>query len=153
MIRKIEFVGRAKQNRDILNVGQSYAVETETEEPDTFIRDLRGICCGAFDRELYVNSVGDIYPCALFETCPEYRIGNIFDSDIYEKIAGIHQSDMYDAFWNFLERMPEKCRNCSVRFFCHTCPHISDVTSKNRKAFDEICLGRRHIFEEMVWNR
>ncbi|MBU7028216.1 MAG: radical SAM protein [Theionarchaea archaeon] len=72
--------------------------------------------CGTGWATVYLNSIGDIYPCQIGATVPEFKAGNIRDtpfSEIWEhapilkKLRKLHVDSLND-----------QCSKCEIRYFC-----------------------------------
>lgn len=70
----------------------------------------RRFFCGAGRSMLAVSASGDFYPCHSFVGFPEYRLGNVFQGIIYEKIR-----EYYSTIRN---RKQGKCSECWAKSLC-----------------------------------
>ena len=156
VIRKLEYIGRAEKNRDKLKqqnlnyekleIEQDYDLKNVKVEPNFY-------SCGAFVREIFINHLGKIYPCPLFDFDVKYCIGDILDHNFVDKVYAVRKSAIHNKLKNLYEKLPNKCSKCNVRYFCHTCPFVSLNSMKDMKDFEELCEGRRSYIEGLVWGK
>ena len=66
--------------------------------------------CGAGHEYFAVDVNGDLYPCHQFVGRDKYRLGNVFDGIVDEKLPAYFRGS------NVLTK--DKCRECWARFFC-----------------------------------
>ena len=102
------------------DVGQVY-VQTFEAAARNWMGLTSGMCvfnetCGL---GLAIEHNGDLYSCDHYVE-PNYRLGNIADTDMIELVA----SDRQHKFGqDKLDTLPPQCLNCEVRFACHgECP-------------------------------
>lgn len=66
--------------------------------------------CGAGNEYFSVTPNGDIYPCHQFADKPEFRMGNVFEGKLDEKIRGMFaDSSLFTR---------EGCESCFARYHC-----------------------------------
>ena len=66
--------------------------------------------CGAGNEYFSVTPAGDIFPCHQFASRPEYKMGNVFDGKIDEKLRSIFKNaNLYTK---------EKCKDCFAKYHC-----------------------------------
>ena len=77
--------------------------------------------CGAGTMSLFIDEVGNVYPCQLFVGDEEFYMGNILRN--YEK--SYEQSDDYISIRNKLKSVQKcsigKCECCIAKFWCFRC--------------------------------
>lgn len=66
--------------------------------------------CGAGNEYFSVTPSGDIFPCHQFASRPEYKMGNVFDGKLDDKIRSVFR----DA--NLFTK--EKCKDCFAKYHC-----------------------------------
>lgn len=156
VIRKLEYIGRAEKNRDKLKQ-QNLNYEKLEIEQDYDLKNVKVeanfYSCGAFVREIFINHLGKIYPCPLFDFDVKYCIGDILDDNFVDKVYAVRKSAIHNKLKNLYEKLPNKCSKCNVRYFCHTCPFVSLNSMKDMKDFEELCEGRRSYIEGLVWGK
>lgn len=156
VVRKLEYIGRAEKNKDKLKQ-QNLHYEKLVIEQDYNLKNSKiepNFCsCGALVREIFINHLGEIYPCPLFDFDIKYCIGNILEDNFLNEISAVRKSSINNELKKVYEKLPSKCRDCNVRYFCHTCPFVSLNSMKDMKEFEELCEGRRSYIEELVWGK
>lgn len=66
--------------------------------------------CGAGNEYFSVTPQGDLYPCHQFADDPQYRMGNVFEKKLNEKIrATFRDANLFTK---------EKCRDCFAKYHC-----------------------------------
>ena len=71
--------------------------------------------CDAGNRKLFIDAIGDVYPCNLFAEHKEFIIGNIFYQDIKE----IWNSSKLELFRNGYRVENVKCKECKLFELCN----------------------------------
>lgn len=112
-----------------------------------FAIDLEGgVClkkrvsaCGAGNEYFSVTPNGDIFPCHQFASDPEFRMGNVFEGKLDEKIRNIFRNA------NLFTR--EKCKDCFAKYHCSGgCPanniHFSGDINKPYEITCEMMKAR-----------
>jgi uncharacterized protein len=103
------------------DVGQVYVQTFEAAARNWMGLASSGMCvfnetCG---HGLALEHNGDLYSRDHFVE-PNYRLGNIADTDIIELVASDRQ---YQFGQDKLDTLPQQCLDCEVRFACHgECP-------------------------------
>lgn len=93
---------------------------------------------------LVVEHNGDVYSCDHF-VYPEYRLGNIMDSDLVTMFRSSEQQmfgrDKRDA-------LPMECKRCNYYFLCHgECPKHRFEYAKNGEPYmNVLCEGYKMFF-------
>lgn len=72
------------------------------------IKRVKG--CGAGGEYLAVTPTGEIYPCHQFVGQQGYRMGNVFEGEINERIS--------KSFASVTLNSRAKCRNCWAKYYC-----------------------------------
>jgi uncharacterized protein len=100
-----------------------------------------GMC--VFDKTcgtgLAIEHNGDLYSCDHYVE-PNYKLGNIADTDIIELVATDRQHKFGQDKWDTL---PRQCLNCKVRFACHgECPKNRFTTAVDGEdGLNYLCAG------------
>ncbi len=105
-------------------------LKTSNQAPtlSRFHQRLRLLCreSAAFDfhcvagvTQYAVDANGDVYPCHMFVGIPEFRMGNIQDSGVFDS-SRFHT--VSEGFVDNRKSSTEVCRNCWARNLCVGCP-------------------------------
>jgi len=89
--------------------------------------------CPAGVEQLVVDAKGDIYPCWMFDGMPQFRMGNVLESDVFNESAlrvlkRIHDND---------KRRNPQCSVCYARYVCHSCLGNNQNTCGSIEQIDE----------------
>lgn len=141
-IRAMNLIGRAAENH------------IDSDEIVKFMIGGVSNITGAYDcpggvSELFLNSKGELYPCALF-TDDKYRIGSIYDENIEEQLKWDKNLDWFKAFSEYIPDTREECSDCEIKTFCWNCPSLADSYLRNHKksTFTDHCqLKKKQIIE------
>ena len=90
---------------------------------------------------------GDLYACDHFVE-PDFLLGNIHEHDLLELVSAKKQVKFGQAK---LDRMPEYCLHCEVRFACHGgCPKNRFIrTPKGKPSLNYLCQGYQAFFKHI----
>lgn len=146
MVRALNMVGRAKEKH------------TETSDEMTkFMSGGAANIVGCYDcpggvYELFVDCLGDLYPCGLFKE-DKYKISNIFDDDFREKMKWDKSLSWFEAYSEYIPNMREECKDCEVNIFCWSCPSLakSYMEYNEIKNFKPLCDRKREEIMEAIW--
>ncbi|MNW41969.1 Antilisterial bacteriocin subtilosin biosynthesis protein AlbA [compost metagenome] len=164
-VRKFEYIGRAVENKEVLNKVYS-AVTTPTlnggisknikkDEKQARRNNEPRIKmgrCGALRKSLSINHNGTILPCSLLNK-EEDSLGNIFETELRslldtENLTNLSSYKKLDR----LEALPnQECSTCNVKYFCLTCPHITELISDGIETKNSMCNGRKEYLKKLVW--
>ncbi len=111
-------------------------------EPPTVC--IFGSTCGT---ALELEHNGDLYSCDHFVE-PKYLLGNILETPMIDLVA----SDAQRQFGqNKLEKLPEYCKKCSVRFACNgECPKNRFITTPvGEPGLNYLCAGYHAFFKHV----
>lgn len=86
--------------------------------------------CGAGITDLSVSPEGNIYPCFMLFGEDNYKMGNIYDdnvfeSDLFKKVKGQYVEGVKNSI--------EECQKCYIKNLCHGCLGVNYI--KNNSAF------------------
>lgn len=150
MVRLFSPVGRGKKSKSVfLEDG-----DNDIYIPKDFLMKKDGVfnvsCCSAGDKELFVSSIGNIYPCPSFynERC---ILGNVLDIRDIDEITINHCSKeiIKDSFKR-KNINGDRCLDCPVRDFCWTCPGcINEVESQ--EALNNYCKVMYDFLMKRIW--
>ena len=93
---------------------------------------------------LVVEHNGDVYSCDHF-VYPEYRLGNIMESDL----ATMYRSGEQQAFGrDKRDALPMECKRCNYYFLCHgECPkHRFEYARNGEPYMNVLCEGYKMFF-------
>lgn len=110
---------------------------SEYSEKELFLRESNSKrICDAGTRQLFIDSQGDVFPCNLFASCPEMKLGNIFKN----KLENIWNSPLLEIFKNGITPN-KKCETCKVWNICNGgCMALSYLSKKSLSNRDPRCL-------------
>lgn len=135
VIRRMSLSGRAAENKldDALDMS-CFLAPTILSCSD----------CAGGKSMLTVDWNGDIYPCNNF-TKKEYRMGNITDDKISEKLGWNENSVWFRNFSQYLPDKREECKDCEVNLFCWNCPSVikAFLESRNISSLKSICATKK----------
>ena len=128
------------------DVGNVFVTTFEAAASNWMGLSSSGLCvfnktCGS---ALALEHNGDLYSCDHFVE-PNYRLGNIAETDIIELVASDRQQKFgQDKF----DTLPQQCLDCEVRFACHgECPKNRFITTTNGDpGLNYLCAGWYHFF-------
>lgn len=107
-------------------------------------------CCNAGEGEIFINHIGDIYPCPSYLE-NQYKLGNIFKIDKIEDITvKYNHVDMIIQRLKSKGIKAERCKKCSVNIFCWGCPGAVEFF-KTQKALDYQCEVIFPLLKKRVW--
>lgn len=145
-------IGRGKGNLELL-MGKEINNLEEKRIPKGNSSFETGITCGncnAIRYKLFINHLGDIYPCsALAEKT--LKLGNILEIENilkYLKNEEYKQEKNYNSFLDILE--PKECKECKVLPFCIKCP-IYRYAYQDVDLLKEFCKNKKEFYYEAVW--
>ena len=97
--------------------------------------------CDAGTRKVFIDSNGDLYPCSLFASKPEFSIGNVFDESIIE----LWNNPQLDCFRQGFET-DVICKDCELLFLCNGgCPALTYLHTKKLVGVDPRCPKKNMI--------
>jgi len=100
---------------------------------DSPVKNLR---CGAGCDMWAITTAGDIYPCPVMRSYPEFRLGNISDNE---------PSDLKPAF-----SLREPCTSCNVFNLCGgRCLCANLKNEWNDEGYELVCGSVKHLINEL----
>jgi uncharacterized protein len=128
------------------DVGNVYVQTFEAAARNWMGLASSGMCvfdetCGA---GLALEHNGDLYACDHYVE-PDYKLGNINDTEIIELVASDSQ---FKFGQDKLNTLPQQCLNCEVRFACHgECPKNRFMTTVDGEdGLNYLCAGWHKFF-------
>lgn len=163
IIRHFSYKGRAGKNYEkIAKSMNEYLKNRNMEEKNiidwkTYIsedkRDIRTGACGGCESTLSISSSGEIYPCNLLMDSM-YSIGNILEiKDIVSYIYSM-KTDTNKGYKKFVDLKlcnNEKCRECSVKTLCWSCPAECDDFLSKENLFEDRCAEVKSKLTSVIW--
>ncbi|SET06630.1 anaerobic sulfatase maturase [Paenibacillus sp. NFR01] len=100
-------------------------------------------------KTLILEQNGDAYPCD-FYISEEYRLGNVGR----DRLEDIWANPIYEAFLNKKADLPDRCRRCEYRSFCHGgCPRNRSRSLADQSVLpDYFCESYRKVYA-YSWDR
>lgn len=160
MIRRLSFVGRAKENETYLknysNLYESKPIQNVTQPTQKeLLKNLKACSCPA-GRSIDIDFRGNIMPCSSFYDTDKFSLGNISNiynlndflcSEQYENLPGILA---FKKFYPYSDSLTEFCKDCDVRYFCITCPYLlADLI--NSGCINNFCKERKEQLQSLIW--
>lgn len=71
--------------------------------------------CDAGNRKVFIDALGDVYPCSLFASFPSFVKGNIFET----KLETIWTSETWDVFRKGIPITASICKKCPLFSLCN----------------------------------
>lgn len=71
--------------------------------------------CDAGNRKIFIDAVGDVYPCSLFAEHKEFSVGNIFSDEIVKA----WNSKKLEQFRKGFEIISDECKKCKLAKLCN----------------------------------
>ncbi len=154
VIRRLSFMGRAKENERYLRNRRKENRDSYTKIPtdENFRKALRACSCNAGIESLSIDERGLIYPCINFKDDMD-EIGNILNIESLSEFINKCKNGMDENGMKFFKYLPyygDICSDCSVRYFCWTCPYAAIDMEKNKR-LPVNCLGHKEYLHQIVW--
>lgn len=153
VVRAFSPIGRGKKNSMILNPGEHEKCIEHDREWNKVAEDYHICCCGALNKELYINAEGDIFPCGLLER-NKYILGNIRYIDNFQEFVNKEKYRKTNGDNNWLSLQPENhefCKECNVNLFCWNCLHYLDLLEGNETYFKMECSEIQQHLRKVIW--
>ena len=163
IIRYFSHKGRAGENYKKIAAQMNEYLRNRNMEEKSIIdwksyistdkKDIRTGACGGCESTLSIGSNGEIYPCNLLMD-PVYSMGNILEiKDIVSYINNIKidSNNGYKAFVDLKQCNNYKCRECSVKSFCWSCPAECDDFLSKEDIFEDRCKQVKSRLTSVVW--
>nr|WP_312983843.1 radical SAM protein [Clostridioides sp.] len=163
VIRHFSYQGRAEKNHKKIEEQMNRYLRDRNMEEKNIIdwksyipidrKDIRTGACGGCETTVSIGSKGELYPCNLLMNS-NYNIGNILEiDDIVDYISdmNIDTNKGYKSFIDIKLCNYKKCKECSVKSFCWSCPaEYEDFLNKD-EIFDERCSQIRDALISVIW--
>ena len=153
IIRALAPIGRAETMESKVEYMQNlYTPRTLKEEERKEICDgFRGMKCGAYRNQFFVNYNGDVYPCGLL-IVPKYKMCNLLEiaeNDVFP-FAATRDSSLRNL--EMLEpNKIEKCKDCKVNFFCWGCLQEADMLAGDPELIQKRCDLKFEHLKNIIW--
>lgn len=141
LIRRFAPVGRGEENQRELLPPLDYLKKMEKQH-------LRCALCQPGKKELNVSEDGSVYPCAPLSGHDKLLMGNLMQNSIEEILS--------EPVWkkNLEELRPwrmEKCKDCNVNLFCHSCINFILGIQSDEEIFQEYCIQQKKHLTNLLW--
>lgn len=163
IIRHFSYKGRAGENHKKISKEMNEYLKNRNMENTNIVdwkryvpeekKDIIPGACGGCKSTLSIGSNGDIYPCNLLMD-KVYKIGNVQEIDnllIYIKNMKIDSNKGYKAFIDLKQCNNNKCKECSVKSFCWSCPAECDDLLSKENIFKDRCNQIKDTLISVVW--
>lgn len=141
LIRRFAPVGRGAENQRELLPPMDYIRKMEKQH-------LRCVLCQPGKKELNISENGDVYPCAPLSGNKSLLMGNLLEKPLEEIIN-------HPAWKSTLEELRpwrmEKCKDCDVNLFCHSCINFIVGMQSDEEVFQEYCRQQQKHLENLLW--
>lgn len=147
---EMQIVNKLKESGVKYIGGISGAVHNYLNIPDLFKKNiftlsrdsnLRKIC-DAGNRKIFIDAVGNVFPCSLFAANSQFSIGNIFDSSLNE----IWHRDKWSIFRKGIPISSSKCKNCPLLSLCNGgCMALAYQATGQLGDMDPRCPNKKSI--------
>ncbi len=97
--------------------------------------------CDAGITQFTISMNGDIYPCQLFLSNKENKLGNV----------NLHNYELIDSFKNKSLKEFPKCKECGYKRFCQTCLYNIKMVETNDEYCQEVKKGVQ-VFLQNIFN-
>lgn len=150
MLRAFSPIGRGEENRNELEIDRNQEKIKENKINDS---GMKFFSCGAFNRIMYVDYYGNMFPCpALFDE--KYSMGNILNEKDLLRFFVEREIEKKTNYKNFLELYPQncsECKECDVNLFCWSCLHHVDMLQKGIISKYPKCEARKKQLQTIIW--
>ncbi len=143
-LRELEKYGRGEN----LDIKKNYLKERKNLFYNGSVDNSIKNCTGGIN-EFSVNSKGEVFPCfAISDT--EYKLGSVF----FDKFESLDETQGYKNFKELVYPISEeKCKECSVYYFCRECPlgNYQDKKMLNVQELYELCEVKYNYYFDRFW--
>ena len=93
---------------------------------------------------------GDLYPCFMFTDLENYRLGNIFDENLFESERLINKITAIREFSD--KDKNEECKNCYIKNLCNSCLGLNSMNENTDKFVMDVkfCDMSRKMTEQIL---
>lgn len=106
--------------------------------------------CAAAVNTLAINTKGDVYACFQYVDRPEYRMGHVFDEDLFEQPAF---RKVREFFLQFDKLSNEPCKSCFINRICRSCFWRNEFFTQDPFTFTtDHCEMNRKMVERVIVN-
>lgn len=138
MLRNLFFEGRADLNEQEL-IPTDYIARLVEE------RGLSCRHCRAGEREMFIDSKANVFPCPLLQS-EEFKCGNLLEDKCFKEFvsgeignAARKKMQIYRT-WN-----NEECKNCEIGLFCQTCEAEYKMLRENTGLLKKFCHEKQKL--------
>lgn len=155
LIRGFSAVGRGKDNilklmdpeHELLFIPEDY-INLGNPQP------LQMCSCNAGTREIFIDYLGDIYPCPTLNSS-RFKIDNIIQIESLNILENYRLSKCgpYAELQELEPDLNKKCSGCPVNLFCWTCLSDFDFHLGNdQSVFEQRCSMLKPVLFKKAWN-
>ncbi len=140
------FMESTKANTNSTNIKMP-TVDSYFDPSLGLLNTTKRACCGAASSILFVNELGECYPCAALNR-PDLSLGNLFNTSI-EKIY--YKKAVTEFRQNIHVDNIEECQKCVFKYICAgDCRALSNDI-KEKTPYCELIKRRYHTFLKNVY--
>lgn len=144
-------VGRAKDNKEYFRKKDFSGYPVANYLLTSGISDKKQLnirACNTYNNKIYINHDGKIYPCPSLKI-EDFQIGDIVDVNFTFKNLLNKMNNMKNSFFNIDSFFSNsKCKICSNKIFCWTCPADFIIARKNHD-INELCNVMKERIEKL----
>ena len=112
------------------------------------LRKTNKYICEAGISNYSVSVLGDIYPCFMLTDIEKFKIGNVYDSEVFD---GVQYKNIINKLGSFSKFKDSKCENCFNNKICIGC--IGSIYFKTGYILDSIevvCFMYSSLTEKVI---
>lgn len=151
-------IGNGNENYEELNLSKEILIDDVNDEKINAISEkkvdpyyIKCTSCKAGFVELFINEIGDVYPCPLLLD-DELYMGNIIDKTIKLDKYIKEKTFTKSSAAQYIEKSkPKKCKECLIEDFCWKCPAYLYNTVNNKVYFEQMCYYNKKYLEPIIW--
>ena len=112
------------------------------------LRKTNKYICEAGISNYSVSVLGDIYPCFMLTDIEKFKIGNVYDSEVFD---GVQYKNIINKLESFSKFKDSKCENCFNNKICTGCIGSNYFKTGNiHDTKEEDCIMYRSITEKVI---
>lgn len=102
--------------------------------------------CGAGLYSIFIDEIGDVYPCHIFDGDKDFYMGNVInDKDFFN---GNDYIDVSQKLLSVSKKKIKQCSNCIARFWCFSC-----IGNHKLKENFETCISKQDCEQNQLTTR
>ncbi|MEN8906161.1 MAG: radical SAM protein [Clostridiales bacterium] len=147
LIRRFAAIKRGWNNKEEI-IGENY-------EKIEFINSknkLKCKICKPGQRELMIDSKGDIYPCAMLQE-KQFKIDNMLEKKVHLKdIIEYFPNSRVSNIIELNRPYNSECKDCKVNLFCWSCIGNYLTVKKDKDLFRRSCANKKSSLSLILWD-